>query len=76
MIEYLGDSDAVLLAEQHIQARGAQPMIDPREHPGEGPIPADSYAAWWAAAQIVDDAETLRLREQLDQQYRDAGIED
>jgi len=41
-------------------------MSDPRQHPGEQPIPANSYAAWWAAAQVAQDAETQRLREELD----------
>ena len=49
-------------------------MSDPRSHPGEGPIPADSYAAWWAEAYQADDPEVQALREQLEQQYADAGI--
>ena len=75
MIEHLYDSDAVLLCQQHIQARGAQPMSNPREHPGEGPIPADSYAAWWVDAHVADDVETQRLREELERQYREAGVD-
>ena len=51
-------------------------MSDPRNHPGEQPIPADSYAAWWAQAQVAQDAESQQWREQLEQQYRDAGIGD
>ncbi len=46
-----------------------------RDHPGEQPIPADSYAAWWAQAYQAEDPEVLQLREQLKQQYQDAGIE-
>ena len=38
-----------------------------RQHPGEGSIPENSYAAWWAQAQ-EQDAEAQRLQAQLDQQ--------
>ena len=46
-------------------------MSEDRKIYGEGPIPQDSHAAWWAQAQQAQDAETERLRALIEQQRQE-----
>jgi len=48
-------------------------MSEQRDHPGEAPIPSDSYLAWWANAQAEQDAEVQRLRAEIERQYDEAS---